>query len=417
MRPEVGTYRGCTATLIHREFILSAEHCASSLDAAVQGQATFTIDATPALPIVRQRNISSAWMLPHFPNFPLRAGAALNSDILLARLSSPVTDFAPAKIDASGVSFAGTIVSVFGFGKFATSAPDACRTAPSDGAKRAVDFSWGVPWAGGTGAPWPVCAGDSGGPTFRGLVAGGGELLTVTSNPNVAGSAVHYREEIYEQMRWMFGTRWVAGTFREGVALGGPPVLLSPGHTAVNCETGVSQQCELRGVELQRHRLRAARHPGPLGTGTHQPAQRRVRSSPARACELVLLGDQRRNGRRFALRVRLQAARLVLTLGTPRAAASTFRGRLTTPAAFSTCCGAPTARRGACLPMRRASIGSRATTPVLFGARGASFYKTSAKEPKDWAKLPSPAFPKPDNVMCWASRGTRTTGCSIRFTA
>jgi hypothetical protein len=37
----------------------------------------------------------------------------------------------------------------------------------------------------------------------------------------------------------------------------------------------------------------------------------------------------------------------------------------------------------------------------LFGARGAYFARTSAKNPKTWTELPKPSFPKPDNVQGW----------------
>jgi hypothetical protein len=218
-RPEVGMLHapgwgaGCTATLMHQRFIVSAAHCVAYPVAHRNDRIQFTTQANELVDYI----IDRAWILP--PHLSLSADgamhakydtqAALNADIYIGRLTRWVDSSVatPARI-ATRFPSDGSTVSIFGYGSFG---PEACSS-DSDDSKRARNFVWGPPL-------YPICGGDSGGPVFDAGLPSGNQL-TVNGNDSGLGSLVHMRERLYEEMRKMLNwpsppARWLIGSTRQ----------------------------------------------------------------------------------------------------------------------------------------------------------------------------------------------------------
>jgi len=227
---------GCTATLIHRRFFISAAHCGAYPVPLRTDRITFTTSDGDQTYVVDRAWLLPPWLDPTSPNYtPFNTAASLNSDILIGRLAAQVsTSITPATI-AAVFPADGSIVSIYGYGGFGV---DKCVSAP-DGNKRARTFTWGAP-------PYPVCGGDSGGPTFdQGLFFG--NQMTVTGSADGSGSLVHMRERIYDEMRKMINwpaapDRWLSGTAREGATLSTVGNVSSPAACEAACIS--NSQCD-----------------------------------------------------------------------------------------------------------------------------------------------------------------------------
>jgi hypothetical protein len=224
-RPEVGYLGHCTGTLIHDRFMLSAEHCVGYPVAGRLLWLRFTLEDGTVLPDYRMDRswVQPPWLEPSSPDFPKYGSevASLNSDLWLARITTVVDSRVPRATLATCYPPAGTLVSIFGYGNFgAISCPgEGADAGLGDGQKRSRNYAWGVKNA---NPEWllPGCSGDSGGPTFDAPL-NGGNLMCTTGSATGAGSAIHFREQIYEQMRLLINSpnppqRWLVGTRRSG---------------------------------------------------------------------------------------------------------------------------------------------------------------------------------------------------------
>lgn len=170
-RPEVASIGGCTATLISRQYFITASHCIGYQARSTGGTLTVTLNPPPAPPASPTQSFTID-AIYGFNGDPI--GAAANNglgryDIAIGRLASSIpTSVALPGLIADREPIAGETVTAFGYG---------CNqkqpTQSGGGVKRFRTFTW---------PPTDViCPGDSGGPIFAGNLAANGPILAINS--------------------------------------------------------------------------------------------------------------------------------------------------------------------------------------------------------------------------------------------
>jgi hypothetical protein len=227
-----GDVRGCSGVLVDPEWIATAAAC------LVEGG-----QSPPAGPPTQPTTVTVG-------RADLRAGTGgqvrdvvdviprADRDLVLARLSAPVIDVAPAKIGTTAPA-AGDVLRVAGFGRTATEwVPDRLSTATF-----AVQgtTSTTVDIAGSGATPPSLCRGDAGGPALR-EVTGGVEVVALNSRSWQAGC---YGET--ETRNGAAETRldnikpWIQHAIR-----GGDFVRLSTSASVLDTRTGLGSPAGLR---------------------------------------------------------------------------------------------------------------------------------------------------------------------------
>ena len=155
-RPEIGRMDGCTATLVHPRYIVTAAHC-------------FDYQTGPQSKSFAIRNSSGVLVATPAVDFSYSLGSDVGSqDLAFGRLSSAVSSST-----AQPATFATTApaslaqVTVFGFGCTNRS------TQQGFGTKRFVTYNQGNTLIG--------CRGDSGGPRVFGSATGSGAIFAIHS--------------------------------------------------------------------------------------------------------------------------------------------------------------------------------------------------------------------------------------------
>lgn len=213
LRPEIGDFIGCTATMIADRWMITAAHCMSYLDvAAAPGSGSLTF-ATSANGV--DFGLNGGQRVPILRTFSLsdEAHALGAKDVMIAYLGQRPTapaGIAPAAI-ASTRPTAGP-ATIWGQG---------CNNwgPPQSGAGIMRSLSTSV------GATTRVlCNGDSGGPKVTGTPGARGPIYEISSGfigpLDVFGDAVRYRDQIVAIMgQWSFNagrdifeTGWCTGT-------------------------------------------------------------------------------------------------------------------------------------------------------------------------------------------------------------
>jgi hypothetical protein len=219
-KPEVGQLTvGCTATLIHRQFILSAAHCLPY--PFMPDGTTVTFRDTSGV-VLDTEELRDVWFhtIEQLEADPFHVGLAMNTDVAVARLANPVPTTVPRARLAQVLPDYGQTVNTYGFGGFGTT-----TCGPADGNKRMLSWTFAaVPSPGG------FCPGDSGGPTFHGT-----KIFGATSTASTLGSVLRFSEEIYEKMRYAGGLPWLVGSRRDG--------LLLSSHSSITTDTACEALC------------------------------------------------------------------------------------------------------------------------------------------------------------------------------
>jgi hypothetical protein len=227
-----GDVRGCSGVLIDPEWIATAAGCfvegGQPVPPGAPTQAT-------TVTVGRADLLASGGQVRTVVDVMPRT----DRDLVLARLSKPVIDVAPAKIGTTAPA-GGDVLRVAGFGRTATEwVPDRLSTAMftvQGTTSTTVDIA-------GTGAAPPsVCRGDAGGPALR-EVAGGVEVVALNSTTWQAGcfSETETRNAAAE-VRLDNIKPWIQQAIR-----GGDFVRLPTSASALDTRSGVGAPAGLRG--------------------------------------------------------------------------------------------------------------------------------------------------------------------------
>jgi hypothetical protein len=163
--------RLCTGALVTPEWVVTAMSCLAadggSVTAGRPPSPTRVTVGRPDLATSTGRVVDVGWLLPRD-----------DRDLVLARLTTPVTDVTPAVVATRPVT-TGTLLQVAGFGRTGTEwAPEQLRTATfavTDSADGRLTLSGHHP------AEATACRGDAGGPVFH-AVRARAELVALTSS-------------------------------------------------------------------------------------------------------------------------------------------------------------------------------------------------------------------------------------------
>lgn len=215
VRPEIGRFRGCTATLFAPRYVITAAHCLNYPDytdtTVYPGEAFTLIDATGTYqwyPVSRIHSFATN-------RYEFVGASGLTTDIAIIQLAEPVPAAIATPASLSSVlPKTGQQATLYGFG---CSSRDETWTG---GFKQFLSFTYGT-------STQALCPGDSGGPATLGSASGRGAVWGVSSDYMGNGSfstwndvfahVGYFKERVMQRILQWEGTHREVGFDRPGM--------------------------------------------------------------------------------------------------------------------------------------------------------------------------------------------------------
>ncbi len=176
LRPEIGQFRGCTATLFHRHYVIAAAHCLNYpnyTDTAVRPTDSFS--GTGISGASFSYGVNNIYSFAR-ARYEYTMSDTMTNDAIVIRLAAdvPATVAVPANL-SDILPATGWNNTIFGYG---------CTdrtTSLGGGGKQYISFLYG-------NKTQALCPGDSGGPAVHGAVNGNGAVWGVNSDYSGSGA-------------------------------------------------------------------------------------------------------------------------------------------------------------------------------------------------------------------------------------